>query len=111
MDNQDNIKDMNMIDENEDNIIELIDEETGKSTRFEHIATVEHEGEMYIMVAEEETLLAEDENEQMEFEALVLKISTDENGEDFYETIEDEETANTVFQKCLKVIDEEFEQE
>ena len=35
------------MDENE-NIVELVDDETGETVVFEHLATLEHEGDMYI---------------------------------------------------------------
>ena len=36
---------LTMTMENNDNIIELIDDETGEAVPFEHLATIEHEGE------------------------------------------------------------------
>lgn len=91
-----------------DNVIELIDEE-GNSTMFEHIATVEHEGETYIMVVEEEVMNKADENEDEELDAVVLKVEADENGLDSYVTIEDEELAAIVFEKCLNALQEELD--
>ena len=37
--------------EEQDNIIELIDDETGAPIRFQHLATIEHEGELYIALS------------------------------------------------------------
>ncbi|MDY5730034.1 MAG: DUF1292 domain-containing protein [Eubacteriales bacterium] len=96
--------------EMEDNLIELIDEE-GKATMFEHVATIEHEGETYIMVVEEEMLAKADEDENEEVEAVVLKVETDENGNDIYVSIEDEALSAIVFEKCLDALDEVLEEE
>ncbi len=93
-----------------DNLIELIDEE-GNSTMFEHVATVEHEGEVYLMVVEEESLSRADEGNEEELDALILKVESDENGEDTYVTLEDEALAEVVFQKCLEVLQEEIDEE
>ena len=93
-----------------DNLIELIDED-GNSTMFEHVATVEHEGEVYLMVVEEESLNRVDQDEEEELDALILKIESDENGEDTYVTLEDEELAEIVFQKCLEVLQEDMDDE
>lgn len=93
-----------------DNLIELIDED-GNSTMFEHVATVEHEGEVYLMVVEEESLNRADQDEEEELDALILKIESDENGEDTYVTLEDEELAEIVFQKCLEVLQEDMDDE
>ena len=38
--------------EEQDNIIELIDDETGAPIRSQHLATIEHEGELYIALSE-----------------------------------------------------------
>lgn len=96
--------------EMENNIIELVDEE-GKSQNFEHVATVEHEGNIYIMVVDEETMKQADVKEDVDVDAIVLKIEKDENDEDIYVGVEDEELAQVVFEKCLQAIEEEMENE
>ncbi len=78
---------------------------------FEHVATVEHEGEVYLMVVEEESLSRADEGNEEELDALILKVESDENGEDTYVTLEDEALAEVVFQKCLEVLQEEIDEE
>ena len=59
-----------------DNIIELFDEDDNP-VRFEHIMTVQYEGEDYVLLA------PVDPTEDMEEdEVLVLRIENDENGEE-----------------------------
>ncbi len=83
----------------DENIIELIDDETGETVAFQHLATVEYEGKLYIALAD-----AEDEDE--ECEVFLLEIVTDEDGNESYEQIEDEATQEAVFQAFLQLMDE-----
>ena len=85
-------------DENEDRIIEFIDE-NGESTLFEHLATLEYNGESYLAVCDPES---DDEN----LEVFILKIETDENGQDFY-TVPDDDVSDAVFQQLVDM-NEEF---
>ena len=84
-------------DENEDRIIEFIDE-NGESTLFEHLATLEYNGESYLAVCDPES---EDEN----LEVFILKIETDENGQDVY-TVPEDEVSDAVFQLLLEMTEE-----
>lgn len=57
------------MDENE-NFVELVDDETGETVVFEHLATLEHEGDMYIAL-----MLPEDvESDDDEGEVIIMKI-------------------------------------
>ena len=84
-------------DENEDRIIEFIDE-NGESTLFEHLATLEYNGESYLAVCDPES---DDEN----LEVFILKIETDENGQDFY-TVPDDDVSDAVFQQLIDMTEE-----
>ena len=84
-------------DENEDRIIEFIDE-NGESTLFEHLATLEYNGESYLAVCDPE---ADDEN----LEVFILKIETDENGQDVY-TVPDDDVSDAVFQQLVDMTEE-----
>lgn len=84
-------------DENEDRIIEFIDE-NGESTLFEHLATLEYNGESYLAVCDPES---DDEN----LEVFILKIETDENGQDFY-TVPDDDVSDAVFQHLVDMTEE-----
>ncbi len=87
--------------EDNDNIIELIDEE-GESVQFEHLATIEHEGEFYLFLSEmsEEADMEDGE----ECDVIIMKIEQDEDGNDVYIFEEDEALQETLFQKFLKMM-------
>ena len=90
----------------EENIIELIDDETGESVSFEHLATIEHEGAYYIALTE----IAEEEDESEECEVIIMKIDQDENGNECYVQVEDEDEQQAVFDKFIELMDEEVEE-
>ena len=90
----------------ENNIIELIDDETGESVSFEHLATIEHEGAYYIALTE----IAEEEDDAEECEVIIMKIDQDENGNECYVQVEDEDEQQAVFDKFIELMDEEVEE-
>lgn len=91
----------------ENNIIELIDDETGAAIPFEHLATLEYEDGWYIAL-----MVIEDGNEDdEEGEVVIMKIENDEEGNEFYTNVEDEELAEKVFEKFLQLMDEAEEEE
>ena len=86
-----------------DNIIELVDE-NDNPIRFEHIMTVQYEGEDYILLA------PVDPTEDMEEdEVLVLKIDNDENGDEIYVSVEDDDLVQKVFEKYLEIVESDEE--
>ncbi len=97
----DEFKSMNPGENDEDDLVELIDE-NGETTVFEHLATVEYEGESYLALCDPE---AEDED----LEVFILKIEQDENGQDVY-NVPDDDVADAVFAKLVEMSDE-FDQE
>lgn len=82
-------------------LIELIDE-NGETVYFEHLMTLEHEGEYYIVLMTPETSNDEDEGD-----VVVLQLAKDDKGEDCYVTIEDDETAQAVYEKFIQIIEED----
>ena len=85
----------------EENIVELTDE-NGATIRFEHIMTVQYEGEDYVLLA------PLDPTEDMEDdEVLVLKIENDENGEEIYVSVDDDAVVEKVFERYLKLAEED----
>ena len=86
-------------DENEEesDIVELIDE-NGEHTLFEHLATLEYEGESYLA-------LCDPEADEEDLEVFILKIDQDEDGNDVYNVPEDD-VADAVFEKLLKLTEE-----
>ena len=94
--------------ENQDNelpegIIELTDED-GITTQFEYLTTIDHEGELYVVLM----VLDDEETDDEEGEVLILKIEKDpESDEDMYVTVDDDDISQAVFNKFLAMMDEE----
>ena len=86
------------MDEN-DNIIELIDDETGESVQFLHLATLMHEDKEYIAVTD-----AAEEDE--ECGVFFMEIIT-EDGEDSYSPVEDEKLQDVLFEQFVALMDED----
>ena len=86
-------------DDMNDDLIELLDED-GNSTTFEHLATLEYQGESYIALCEPES-----DDEDKDLEVFILKIETDENGDDFY-TVPDDDIADAVFEQFTRLVDD-----
>lgn len=80
-----------------EDIIELIDED-GNEVSFEHLMTLEHDGKAYICLAPVEPMedVAEDE-------LVIMRIETDEEGNDYYATVDNEEELDAVFEKYLEI--------
>lgn len=93
------------MDYDQENIVELVDDE-GNEVAFEHLMSLEHKGNVYICLAPIEPMedVAEDE-------LVIMKILQDENGNDFYSTIESEEELNEVFEKYLEIAEADDEEE
>ena len=86
----------------EDRMIELIDE-NGESTVFEHLATLEYEGESYLA-------LCDPESDEDDLEVFILKIETDENGQDIY-NVPDDDVADAVFATLVEMTEDFGEDE
>ena len=78
-------------EENED-VVELVDED-GNSTLFEHLATLEYEGETYLA-------LCDPEADEEDLEVFILKIEQDEDGNDIY-TVPDDDVADKVYTRDI----------
>ncbi len=78
-------------------IIELIDE-NGKPVRFEHLMTVEYEGDPYVLLVPIDDVEDVDEDE-----VIILRIEKGDDGEDAYVGIEDEELLEKVFERYLEI--------
>lgn len=85
----------------ESNLIELLDEE-GNTVTFEHLATLEHEGNYYIVLSEVDA----DTDEDADVDVVIMKIEQDEDGADVYVYEEDEELQEVLFEKFLQLMDE-----
>ena len=84
-------------------VVELTDED-GNTTRFEYITTIDQDGELYIaLMPIEDEENADDENGYVVF----MKIEQDEQGEDYYVSIDDDQLVDVLFEKLTKLLDEE----
>ena len=83
--------------EEENDLVELVDE-NGESTVFEHLATLEYEGESYLA-------LCDPEADEEDLEVFILKIEQDENGDDVY-NVPDDDVADAVFAKLVEMTEE-----
>ena len=87
-------------------IIELTDED-GVTSQFEYLTTIDHEGELYVVLM----LLDDEETDDEEGEVLILKIEKDpETQEDIYVSVDDDEISQAVFEKFLEAMDAEDEE-
>ena len=86
--------------EEQDNIIELIDDETGAPIRFQHLATIEYEGELYIALSEA------DAPEDGQCEVFIMQVAQEEDGTESYIQVEDEAVQQAVFDKFLQLVNE-----
>ena len=87
-------------------VIELTDED-GVTSQFEYLTTIDHEGELYVVLM----LLQDEEQDDEEGEVLILKIEKDpETDEDIYVSVDDEEISQAVFDKFVAMMDEEADE-
>ena len=91
------------VGEEQDEVMLL--DENGKEVRFDHLLTFFHEGEKYIAL-----LPLEDVENVGEDEVVLLHVVT-KNGEDVYETIENEVLLDEVFDTFMELFEEMVEQE
>ena len=91
------------LDMERENIVELVDED-GNEVAFEHLMTLEHNGSAYICLVPVEPMedVAEDE-------LVIMRIETDEEGNDYYATIDNEAELDEVFEKYLEIAEADDE--
>ncbi len=70
--------------------------EDGETVRFEHLATLEHEGEYYLALAVPGT---EDGEEGVE--VTFLRIDEDENGDELYSSLEDDDLEEALMEELI----------
>lgn len=85
--------------EEREDIITLYDE-SGTETDYVIIDGVEYKEKMYLALVE----AAHENDEECEF--IILRADTDENGEDYFNTIDNEEEFNEVVALLQKKMDE-----
>ena len=87
----------------EERVVELLDED-GNTIRFEHVATIQHEGNDYVLLAPLDPV-----DDMEEDEVLVLKIDNDENGDEIYVSVDDDDLVAKVFERYLKLVENDEE--
>jgi len=85
------------------NIIELVGEDN-ETVQFEHVMTISYEERDYIVL---KILESEDPEED---EVIIMRIESNENGEELYKTIDDEEEQQEVFDAFLEILDSQEEE-
>ena len=84
-----------------ENIVELIGED-GEAVSFEHLMTLEYEGNNYIVL----TPVSEDEQNE-EADVIIMRVSKDDKGVDCYVLEENEDTMQAVFDRFVELVEEE----
>lgn len=95
------------MDAERDDIVVLIDED-GEEVEFEHIDTIELNGNEYVVLV---PLEEEEDDGQEEEEVVILRVEHTEDGEDTFVTIEDDDELEEVFDEFQSRLEEEFEDE
>ena len=85
----------NILDENDEPEIFLLTDENGKESKFELIGETEMDGTVYYAMVPVE---------EKSDEYVILKVVTDENGEDMLESIDDDDE----FDKIADIFDDMF---
>ncbi len=94
---------MSNMDEERDDIVVLVGED-GEEVEFEHIDTIEMNGNEYVVLIPFE----EQENEEVE-EVVILKVDHSDDGEDSFVTVDDEDELNNVFEEFKTRMEEEYD--
>jgi len=90
------------------NYVELIDENDNTIT-FEHIMTLDYDGREYIVLAPVDEDGDNDGEAMDEDEVVILRVEQDENGDDYYTSIDDEDELDEVFAAVTEVYEKGFE--
>ncbi|MCL1796211.1 MAG: DUF1292 domain-containing protein [Clostridia bacterium] len=86
--------------ETDDRIVELIGDD-GEVVKFEHLMTLEHGDDLFVLLTPVEPETADEEGS-----VLVMRIDADENGDDCYVIEEDDAVQEAVFNRFLDITDE-----
>lgn len=92
-----------MTDERDDLVV-LIDE-NGEETEFEHLDTIDYNGNEYVVLMPVEQ--SEEENDMDE--VVILRIDQNADGEDSFVTVDDDGELDAVFEEFKRRVEEEFE--
>ena len=92
--------------EERDDIVVLVDEDGGE-VEFEHIDTIEMNGNEYVILLPLEE--GESEDDEAADEVVILKIEHNAEGEDSFVSVEDESELNSVFEEFKQRMEEEYD--
>lgn len=93
------------MEHNEDRIVELVADD-GTPVQFEHLITLEHKGNAYVLLTP-----VEPETEDEEGSVIIMRIDKDAQGEECYVVEEDEDVCDAVFDRFQEIMEEEDEDE
>lgn len=91
------------MNEEMENIIELVDEESGETVPFEHLDTIEMDGNTYFVLTE----FFDEPTE--ENDVYIMTVVTDDDGEETLEIVEDQGTVMKVFNEFRSRCEGEFD--
>ena len=91
------------MNEEMENIIELVDEESGETVPFEHLDTIEMDGNTYFVLTE----FFDEPTE--ENDVYIMTVVTGEDGEETLEIVEDQGTVMKVFNEFRSRCEGEFD--
>lgn len=94
-----------MSEEEKDDVLVLIDEK-GEEVEFEYLDTIEMDGNEYAVLLPVDE--ADDEEETETEEVIILKLATDESGEDSFVSVDDEGELQKVFDLFKKKVQEQY---
>lgn len=89
-----------LLDPKNDDTITLTDDENNQF-EFDQVAVVPHENEIYALLTPHDHIEGIGEDE-----AVVMKVYTNENGEEVLESIVDDKLLDVIFDKYYKMFDE-----
>lgn len=93
-----------MSEEERDDIIVLLGED-GEEVEFEHLDTLELNGNEYVVLL---PLDEENENEEVD-EVVILKVDHNADDEDSFVTVDDEDELNEVFEEFKARMEDEYD--
>ena len=94
--------------EERDDILVLIDE-NGEEEEFEYIDSIQMDGNEYIVLSPlNKNDKNDNENDDLAEEVVILKVDTNENGEESFITVDDEDELDAVFEEFKNRMEEDF---
>lgn len=96
--------------ENDENIVVLEDED-GKTARYEHVGTIEYKGEWYCFFTPEATAEESEGEDEDDVEEIAVFRLVGEEDDERLEIVEDDALLDEVFEEFCRLYDEEDDEE